>query len=99
MVEARAYHSIETRCKLARYLKDAGRFDEAMAELKWLLDDLPRSAAKAYRVDDPVVGKTKVKGTDKTRKQMAAQMRINEKRWILYEMARVQEKMHLAEKG
>lgn len=52
-------YPIETWCKRARYLRDARRFDEAVAELEWLRDDLPRRAAREHFVDDPTYGGTR----------------------------------------
>lgn len=92
MLQSRISYPIETWCKLPRYLKDAGRFDEAAAELNWMIDDLPRRAAKECHVDDPSVHHAK----GKTKKQLAAAMCRYQKGKILFEMARCLNKAHAA---
>lgn len=92
MLQSRISYPIETWCKLPRYLKDAGRFDEAIAEMHWMIDDLPRRAAKEFHVDDPSV--FYAKGKDK--KKMAADMCRYQKGEILLEMVRCLGKTHAA---
>lgn len=82
-------HPVETLCKYGRYLKDAGRFDEAIAEFNSLIDDLPRRADHEYHVDDPSVSYGK---TGPTKKQRAAAMRRHQKKYIEWELERVYKK-------
>ena len=46
----------ETWCKYPLYLQQAGRFEEAMSEFQFLLDDLERRARRDAQLDDPNVG-------------------------------------------
>lgn len=46
----------ETWCKYPLYLQQAGRFEEAMGEFNFLLNDLERRARRDARLDDPNVG-------------------------------------------
>lgn len=46
----------ETWCKYPLYLQQAGRFEEAMTEFQFLLDDLERRARHDARLDDPTTG-------------------------------------------
>jgi hypothetical protein len=55
MVESPVHYPIDTWCKYARYLQQAGRFEAALQELDWLLADLPRRARKESFMDDPAV--------------------------------------------
>ncbi|WP_180125646.1 hypothetical protein [Rhodoferax sp. BLA1] len=55
MLASPVSYPIETWCKYARYLLAAGKVEEAIAELQWLLDDLPRRKRKEYFVDDKSV--------------------------------------------
>lgn len=93
MLKSRICYPIETWCKLPRYLKDAGRFDEAIAEMHWMIDDLPRRATKEFHVDDPSVFYAK----GKNKKKMAADMCRYQKGKILFEMARCLDKARAAD--
>ena len=53
MLVSSVTYPMDTWCRAARFLVKAKRFDEAEAELNWLLADLPRRMAKEYYVDDP----------------------------------------------
>lgn len=46
----------ETWCKYPLYLQQAGRFEEAISEFQFLLDDLERRARRDAQLDDPNVG-------------------------------------------
>jgi tetratricopeptide (TPR) repeat protein len=46
----------ETWCKYPLYLQQAGRFEEAMSEFQFLLDDLEHRARHDAQLDDPNVG-------------------------------------------
>jgi tetratricopeptide (TPR) repeat protein len=48
-------YSIETWCKYPLYLQQAGRFEEAMEEFKFLFDDLERRARHEAKLDNPNV--------------------------------------------
>ena len=53
MMVSEVHYPAGTWCKLPLYLSRIGRFDEAMAALDWLLDDLPRRARKESFMDNP----------------------------------------------
>ncbi|WP_157773669.1 hypothetical protein [Variovorax atrisoli] len=61
MLSSRTIYPAATWCKLPLYLQKAGRFQEAMAEFSFLIEDLPRRARKDSRLDDPNVGPLKGK--------------------------------------
>jgi len=46
----------ETWCKYPLYLQQAGRFEEAVSEFQFLLNDLERRARRDAQLDDPNVG-------------------------------------------
>lgn len=46
----------ETWCKYPLYLQQAGRFEEAISEFQFLLDDLERRARRDSQLEDPNVG-------------------------------------------
>lgn len=54
------HYGVETWCRLALVLQQAGRFNEAEQEFQSLLDNLPRLARKESFMDDPNIsfGKT-----------------------------------------
>lgn len=56
MLKSTTVYPAETWCKLALYMQQAGRYEEALAELDFLTDDLPRRARRDARLDDPNVG-------------------------------------------
>lgn len=64
MIGSPVHYPAETWCKYPRYLQEAGKFEEAMREFDWLIDDLPRRARKESFMDDP-----SVTGFGKTSKQ------------------------------
>lgn len=55
MIDSPVHFPAETWCKLPLYLEFAGRADEALSEIEWLLEDLPRRAHKESFMDDPTV--------------------------------------------
>lgn len=74
-----------TWCKYPLYLQQAGRFEEAIVEFQFLLDDLERRARKDAQVDNLSVG-------TKRQKMTYYQIIINNDRRI------IKEKMALAQK-
>lgn len=53
MMVSDVHYPDETWCKYPLYLSRAGRFQEAMSELDWILADLPRRARKESFMDNP----------------------------------------------
>lgn len=56
MLQSSTVYPAETWCKLPLYLQQAGLYEDALVELQFLLDDLPRRARHDSRLDDPNVG-------------------------------------------
>lgn len=52
MLKSGISYPIETWCKYPLYLQQAGKFNESIAEFRFLLDDLERRARKESRLDD-----------------------------------------------
>lgn len=53
MVLSPVTYPMDAWCKYPRYLQQAGRYEDAVRELDWLLNDLPRRARKESFMDDP----------------------------------------------
>lgn len=59
MLVSEVTYPIDTWCRAAKFMMKAGRHEEALADLQWLLDDLPRRRAREHFVDDPRAGRTR----------------------------------------
>jgi len=56
MLVSTVSYPAETWCKYPLYLQQAGRFEDAMSEFEFLLDDLERRARRDAQLNDPNVG-------------------------------------------
>ena len=56
MLVSSVSYPAETWCKYPLYLQQANRFEEAISEFQFLLNDLERRARRDTHLDDPNVG-------------------------------------------